>query len=141
MEEALLFITGSVSGSGNQDGYEVKSYRIDTNREISKDGQPHSALRAITIELTIYSIDNKSEVIGILFEMYQVVSGRIEFYANDNSGAKKKFKTVKFDKAHIVKYSEQFSFGEQSHMMETFTISAGKLDVDGRSFSSTWSDE
>jgi type VI protein secretion system component Hcp len=139
MDKALLFISGNQSGEGDNDGFEVLSYNFSTEREFDKKGMVSSVLKAMLLEVEIYSSKGKAIAIGHMFNMYELVKGKIEFYTNDpGSGASTKYKTIKFEDGHIVSYSEHFEALSHRSMTETFTISAGKIDAEAGSYSHEW---
>jgi Hemolysin coregulated protein Hcp (TssD) len=139
MDKVLLFISGNKSGSLDSDGYEVLSYNFSTEREFDKKGLVSSALKAMLLEVEIYSTKGKAIAIGFMFNMYEQVKGKIEFYTNDpGSGASTKYKTIKFEDGHIVSYSEHFEASSHRSMTEIFTISAGKIDSEAGSYSHEW---
>jgi Hemolysin coregulated protein Hcp (TssD) len=138
MDNALLFISGNRSGEADPDGFEVLSYNYSTEREFDKKGLVSSVLKAMLLEVEIYSVKGKSAMIGMMFDMYQKVKGRIEFYTNAPEGGSTKYKTIKFEEGHVISYSEHFEAISNKSMTETFTISAGKIEVDSGSYSHDW---
>jgi len=138
MEEAKFFISQSSGGSENE-GYEVIDYDFQSERELDKRGAPGSKLKSFIIGVEIYSSKSKSDMLGRMFNQYEKVKGRIDFYGND-SGSRKKYKTVKFENAHIFSYSENFVKNQQRRLTERISITAGKVDVEGVSYSQNWED-
>ena len=47
-------------------------------------------------------------------------------------------KEIKFEDAYIVDYSESFHWQGGDNMMESFTISAKKLEIGGNPFENEW---
>jgi hypothetical protein len=139
MDEALLFISGSSSGDANGgNGYEVIDYHFSSERDIDKKGQPASAVKAMVIEVEVYSSISGADLIGTMFDSYQRCSGRIEFYTNDPSGGRTKYKTLKFENAHMFKYAESFNRNLKRRMTETIGLTAGKVDIEGTSYTQEW---
>src|ERR1700733_13841822 len=123
MEEAKFYISQSSGGAENE-GYEVIDYDFQSERELDKRGAPGSTLKSLIIGVEIYSSKSKADMLGRMFNQYEKVQGRIDFYGND-SGSRKKYKTVKFENAHIFSYSENFVQNQQRKLTEKILITAG----------------
>jgi hypothetical protein len=144
MEHARFYIAGKATGSaGSGDdnpsgGYELLSYKFSTSREHDKKGQPATALMALMIEVEIYAYAGGSVLIGMFIDMYQQVSGNIDFYRNDHTGGNAKYRTTKFENAYVVGYEEQFEYNVKKQMIIRLVISAGKIDEEGNGITHDW---
>jgi len=146
MDQLILYIDGKLSGDKhNDDGFEVIQYSFHSDREIDQKGQPASKQKSMIIELEVYSMRSSGNMIEILIDQQKKVKGRIEFFTNDPGGGRVKFKTLKFESAYIFKYSEKLSghrltmnLGDFSSMTEKISLTAGKVDVEGASYSHEW---
>jgi type VI protein secretion system component Hcp len=144
MEHARFYIAGKATGSaGSGDdnasgGYELLSYKFSTSREYDKKGQPATGLKALLVEVEIYAYAGGSVLIGMYIDMYQQVSGNIDFYRTDHTGGNAKYRTIKFENAYVVSYEEQFEYNVKLPMTIKLVISAGKLNEEGNNISHDW---
>jgi hypothetical protein len=145
MNTARFYIKGSATGDGGsgsdiskEGGYEVLTFRFATSREVDDKGQPASLHRGLSIELEIYAYEGKSVLLGMYIDMYQQVSGRIDFYRNDTTGGNSKFRTLQFEKAYVTYYHEFFDHESRGHMTVKLVISAGKITEESNAITHDW---
>jgi hypothetical protein len=145
MNHARLFINGSVTGDGGGGdnagggGYEVLTFKFATKREIDQKGMAASKSGPLVLEMEIYAFEGKSILLGMYVDMFQQVSGRIEFHRTDPSGMEDKtFRKLKFEKAYVVGYEENFSNSASRQMKLKLVISAGKVGEESASISHDW---
>ncbi|KPK80198.1 MAG: hypothetical protein AMS27_17335 [Bacteroides sp. SM23_62_1] len=66
----------------------------------------------------------------------KTVDGSLKIEDDLNPGSD--LKVIKFEKAFIIDYSESFHWQGTENMMQSFTISAKKIDIDGSVHENLW---
>jgi hypothetical protein len=145
MNHARFFIKGTATGDGGSGdalsggGYEVLTYKFSTSRQIDPKGNVASKSGPLQIELEIYAYEGKSVLLGMYIDMFQQVSGRIEFIRNDTTGTGGNvFRKLKFEKSYIVGYEENFAYDARQAMKLKLVISSGKIEEDGNGVTHDW---
>ncbi|GAB3203341.1 hypothetical protein ABID22_000892 [Pontibacter aydingkolensis] len=107
----------------------VIDFSYNFNRDIDASGRPSGSVRGGTVNITIESTKSAFLPAWMTVGSGKTKSGEITI--SDDEDDAKSLKKIKFDDAFIVNYGENFSWQGGENMMETFTISAHKLKVDG----------
>jgi hypothetical protein len=109
-------------------------FSFSLSRDVDPTGRPSGLVRGGSIQLTVESTEDTS-----LFEWItdpsKHKSGSIKIYKQDNDAVEKE---VKFEKAYIVNYGESYHWQGQNNMLETFTLSAEKIEVGGGEHDNEW---
>lgn len=107
----------------------VIDFSYNFSRDIDSSGRPSGSVRGGTVQITIESTKS-----AFLPEWMTTQSGKVksgEIIINSDENETTSVKKIKFDDSFIVNYGETFSWQGGENMMETFTVSAHKISVEG----------
>ena len=107
----------------------VIDFSYNFNRDVDASGRPSGAVRGGTVQITIESTKSAFLPAWMTAASGKTKSGEITIM--DDEDDSKSLKKIKFDDSYIVNYGENFSWQGGENMMETFTLSAYKISVDG----------
>jgi hypothetical protein len=107
----------------------VIDFSYNFNRDIDASGRPSGAVRGGTVNITIESTKSAFLPAWMTTQSGRTKSG--EIIVKDEENEDSSIKTIKFDDSFIVNYGENFSWQGGENMMETFTVSAHKISVEG----------
>jgi hypothetical protein len=145
MNHARFFIKGTATGDGGSGdesvsgGYEVLTFKFGTKREVDQKGMAASKSGPLTLEVELYAYEGKSVLLGFYIDMFQQVSGRIEFSRADPASSEEKiYRKFKFEKAYVVGYEENFAYLSPQAMKLKLVISAGKIEEESASIFHDW---
>ena len=99
------------------------------NRDIDASGRPSGAVRGGTIQLTIESTKSAFLAVWMTTQTGKTKSGHITIQDDDDDN--KSVKKIKFDDSFIVQFGEHFSWQGGENMLESFTVSAHKITIEG----------
>lgn len=109
----------------------VIDFSYNFSRDIDSSGRPSGAVRGGTVNITIESTKSAFLPAWMTAASGKTKSGEITIMDDEDDA--KSLKKIKFDDSFIVNYGENFSWQGGENMMETFTLSAHKLSVEGES--------
>jgi hypothetical protein len=109
----------------------VIDFSYNFNRDIDASGRPSGMVRGGTVQITIESTKSAFLPAWMTTQSGKTKSGEITIMDDEDDG--KSLKKIKFDDSFIINYGESFSWQGAENMMETFTVSAHKITVDGDS--------
>ncbi len=107
----------------------VIDFSYNFSRDVDASGRPSGSVRGGTVQITIESTKS-----AFLPEWMTTQSGKMksgEIIINSDENETQSIKKIKFDDSFIVNYGESFSWQGGENMMETFTVSAHKISVEG----------
>ncbi len=107
----------------------VIDFSYNFSRDVDASGRPSGSVRGGTVQITIESTKS-----AFLPEWMTTQSGKMksgEIIINSDENETQSVKKIKFDDSFIVNYGESFSWQGGENMMETFTVSAHKISVEG----------
>ncbi len=107
----------------------VIDFSYNFSRDVDASGRPSGSVRGGTVQITIESTKS-----AFLPEWMTTQSGKMksgEIVINSDENETQSVKKIKFDDSFIVNYGESFSWQGGENMMETFTVSAHKISVEG----------
>ncbi len=107
----------------------VIDFSYNFSRDVDASGRPSGSVRGGTVQITIESTKS-----AFLPEWMTTQSGKMksgEIIINSDENETQSIKKIKFDDSFIVNYGETFSWQGGENMMETFTVSAHKISVEG----------
>jgi hypothetical protein len=107
----------------------VIDFSYNFNRDIDSSGRPSGQVRGGTVQITIESTKSAFLPMWMTTQNGKMKNGDITIMSDDDDG--KSLKKIKFDDSFIVNYGENFSWQGGENMMETFTVSAHKITVEG----------
>jgi hypothetical protein len=107
----------------------VIDFSYNFNRDIDASGRPSGSVRGGTVNVTIESTKSAFLPEWMTVGSGKAKSGKIVIHSDENE--KQSIKTIEFKDAFIINYGESFSWQGGENMMETFTISAHELSVEG----------
>lgn len=107
----------------------VIDFSYSFNRDIDASGRPSGVVRGGTVQMTIESTKSAFLPTWMTLGQGKTKEGQIEIM--DDTDDEKPIKTIKFKDAYIVEYGENFSWQGGENMMETFTISAREITIEG----------
>lgn len=119
--------------AGDIGEFVVLDCKFSIDRAIEDSGAPASDVRAAIIKLKVAATGGEI-IIASVFDSSDQVNGKVEYMADENTT----FKTMKFDKAYVVKYGETFNALSDDLMIIKLTISAGTVDLDGTGHDFEW---
>ena len=127
--------TASFKLDGQESDVKAMSYHF--YRVTEENGRVAAKVRKGEITITIPSDDkHKEAIINWLAKPDQAKEGEIIIYEDDEKT--KPFKTIKFENAFVIDYSESYDAVHQLNTRETFTISAEKITIGGAKFDFKW---
>jgi hypothetical protein len=112
----------------------VIDFSYSLSRDIDPTGRPSGLVRGGTINITVETT-SKHELFDWMITN-KTVDGSLKIEDDLNPGAD--LKVIKFEKAFIIDYSESFHWQGTENMMQSFTISAKKIDIDGSVHENLW---
>lgn len=115
---------------------EVQSFDIDMYREVNANGEIKGRVKQVSIKIRKDSRWDKGSVINWLSDFDKEKEGEVVIYEDDKK--QKKFKTIKFEKAKVGNYSEDFVRDDEALVFESFTIYAEVISVDSAKFDMEW---
>ena len=116
---------------------EVMHLSYGISQEYDVEGRPTAVSRGGQINVTVKSLnDGNKELFEWACSPYISKKGDIEFEKRDGTN----MKTIKFEDGYLVEYGEDYSGSGADSAMETFTISAKKLDIGGVVHENSWAD-
>jgi Hemolysin coregulated protein Hcp (TssD) len=116
---------------------DLKYFNYRFHRHTEDNGKPSTRIRKGEITMTKDSIYDKGSFTTWLSDPDKAKDGEIVIYRDE--AKKEKLKTIKFTKGYIVHYEETFNLElAQNNTLETFTISAEIIDVEGSKFDFLW---
>lgn len=107
----------------------VIDFSYNFNRDIDASGRPSGMVRGGTVQITVESTKSSFLPMWMTTQTGKMKSGEITIMDDDDDS--KSLKKIKFDDSFIVNYSENFSWQGGENMMESFTVSAQKITVEG----------
>lgn len=107
----------------------VIDFSYNFNRDIDASGRPSGMVRGGTVQITVESTKSSFLPMWMTTQTGKMKSGEITIMDDDDDS--KSLKKIKFDDSFIVNYSENFSWQGGENMMESFTVSAHKITVEG----------
>ena len=113
----------------------VVDFSYSLSRDYDPTGRPSGNVRGGVIQITVES-SGKPDLFAWMVDPFQKKSGVIKI--EDEATAGSSLKEIKFEDAYIVEYSESFHWQGGDNMMESFTISAKKIDVGGNEIVNEW---
>lgn len=113
----------------------VVDFTYSFSRDYDPTGRPSGGVRGGIIQLTVES-SGKPDMFAWMVDPYQTKSGVIKIMDETTAGSS--LKEIKFEEAYIVEYSESFHWQGGDNMVESFTISAKKMDIEGNPFENEW---
>ena len=113
----------------------VVDFSYSLSRDYDPTGRPSGGVRGGVIQMTIEST-SKAELYDWIVAPYKTKSGVIKIADEKEEGSW--MKEIKFEDAYIVDYSESFHWQGGDNMMESFTITAKKLEIGGNPFENEW---
>jgi hypothetical protein len=105
------------------------------SRDFDPTGRPSGGVRGGVIQITIES-SGKTDMFAWMVDPFQTKSGKIRIMDETTAGSS--LKEISFEDAYIVAYNESFHWQGGDNMMESFTISAKKIDIGGNPFENEW---
>lgn len=115
----------------------VLAFHYDFGRNIEENGRVATRVRKGLITITLHSDEpHKEAMLNWLAKPDQSKEGELIIYSDDEK--KKIFKTIKFENAFIIEYSEDYAQGASSNVRETFTISSEKVTIGAAAFDFKW---
>ena len=105
------------------------------NRDFDPTGRPSSGVKGGVINITIES-SGKTDMFAWMVDPFQTKSGKIRIMDETTAGSS--LKEISFEDTYIVSYNESFHWMGGTNMMESFTISAKKIDVGGNPHLNEW---
>lgn len=115
----------------------VVDFSYSLSRDYDPTGRPSGGVRGGVIQITTES-SSKNDLFAWMVAPYKTKSGAIRIADEKSEGGA--MKTIKFDEAYIVEYSESFHWQGGDNMMESFTITAMKIDIEGAEHKNEWPD-
>ena len=112
----------------------VIDFSYSLSRDIDPTGRPSGLVRGGTINITVETT-SKHELFDWMITN-KTVDGSLKIEDDLNPGSD--LKVIKFEKAFIIDYSESFHWQGTENMMQSFTISAKKIDIDGSVHENLW---
>ena len=109
--------------------HRVIDFSYSFNRDIDASGRPSGIVRGGTVQMTIESSKSAFLPTWMTLAQGKTKEGQIEIM--DDTDDEKPIKTIKFKDAYIVEYGENFSWQGGENMMETFTVSAKEITIEG----------
>jgi hypothetical protein len=116
-------------------GVRVVDFSYSLSRDYDPTGRPSGNVRGGVIQITVEST-GKPDLIAWMVDPFKVKSGVIKI--EDETTAGSSLKEIKFEDAYIVQYSESFHWQGGDNMMESFTVSAKKIDIGGAVLENEW---
>ena len=107
----------------------VLDFSYHFSRDIDASGRPSGAVRGGTIQFSIESTKSAFLAVWMTLQTGKMKSGKLTISDDDDDN--KTSKTIKFDDSYIVQYGEHFSWQGGENMVESFTISAHKITIEG----------
>lgn len=120
---------------GKKSDLKYVSYHF--SRHTEDNGKPSTRIRKGQISVIKDSIYDKASAIAWLGDPDKGKDGEIVIYQDEQK--KTPLKTIKFTNAFIIDYEETFNLEAQnSNTVESFTISAEKIEVESAKFDFIW---
>ena len=120
---------------GKKSDLKYLNYRF--HRHTEDNGKPSTRIRKGEITITKDSIYDKGSFTTWLSDPDKAKDGEIVVYSDE--AKKTAMKTIKFTKGYIIAYEETFNLeAGTSNTVETFTISAEIIEVEGAKFDFLW---
>jgi len=120
---------------GKKSDLKFVSYHF--SRHTEDNGKPSTRIRKGEISVVKDSIYDKASAITWLGEPDKAKDGEIIIYTDEKKS--KALKTIKFTNGFIVDYQETFDLEKpNSNTVESFTISAEKIEVESAKFDFIW---
>ena len=113
----------------------VVDFSYSLSRDYDPTGRPSGNVRGGVIQITVES-SGKPDLIAWMVDPFKIKSGVIKI--EDETTAGSSLKEIKFEDAYIVQYSESFHWQGGENMMESFTVSAKKIDIGGAVLENDW---
>ena len=107
----------------------ILDFSYHFSRDIDASGRPSGAVRGGTVQFSIESTKSAFLAVWMTTQTKKMKSGKLTISDDDDDN--KTIKTIKFDDSFIVQYGEHFSWQGGENMVETFTISAQKITIEG----------
>jgi hypothetical protein len=126
---AKLQIKGHKS---EKEGISLLSCDYHFSQSIDNKGLTNSIVQGGIINLSFHSIDD-NELIQWMISEEEDRDGEILFIGDSNS---KPFRTLKFEDARLISYSESFS--DQSYMITSLCISVRQFTLSGIKHTNAW---
>ncbi|MBW6500066.1 MAG: hypothetical protein K0B05_01625 [Bacteroidales bacterium] len=115
----------------------VVDFSYSLSRDYDPTGRPSGGVRGGVIQITVES-SSKNELFSWMVSPYKTKTGTIKIADEKSEGAS--MKEIKFEDAYIVEYSESFHWQGGDNMMESFTITAMRIDIGGAEHVNEWPD-
>lgn len=115
----------------------VVDFSYSLSRDYDPTGRPSGGVRGGVIQITIES-SSKNDLYSWMVMPYKTKGGVIRIMDEKTEGSS--MKEIKFEDAYIVEYSESFHWQGGDNMMESFTISAMKIEIGGTEHKNEWPD-
>lgn len=112
----------------------VVDFSYNLRRDIDSTGTATGAVVGGVIQITVEST-SKTDILQWL-TTGKLVDGAIKIEDAQNPGSN--MKEIKFTKAFIVDYSESFHWQGSENIMQSFTISAKELEINGAKHLNKW---
>jgi hypothetical protein len=107
----------------------IIDFSYNFNRDIDSSGRPSGQVRGGTVNITIESTKSAFLPEWMTTQTGKTKSGEIIINSDENET--QSVKKIKFNDSFIVNYGESFSWQGGENMMETFTVSAHEIMVEG----------
>ncbi|GEO04170.1 hypothetical protein AAE02nite_18340 [Adhaeribacter aerolatus] len=107
----------------------VIDFSYNFNRDIDASGRPSGQVRGGTVNITIESTKSAFLPEWMTTQTGKTKSGEIIINSDENET--QSVKKILFNDSFIVNYGESFSWQGGENMMETFTISAHEIKIEG----------
>jgi len=112
----------------------VIDFSYNLRRDVDATGTATGAVVGGIIQITVEST-SKTDILQWL-TTGKLVDGVIKIEDAQNPGAD--MKKIKFTKAFVIDYSESFHWQGSENIMQSFTISAKELDIEGAIHKNQW---
>ena len=113
----------------------VVDFSYSMSRDYDPTGRPSGNVRGGVIQITVES-SGKPDLVAWMVDPFKTKSGTIKIEDETQAGAS--LKEIKFEDAYIVQYSESFHWQGGDNMMESFTLTAKKIDIGGAVLENEW---
>lgn len=116
---------------------EVLNLHYSIHQEVDVEGRPTAIARGGKITVTVKSLnDGNTDFYEWACDPYVSKNGSVEFEKRDGTN----MKTLKFEDAYMVEYEENYDSIDETSQLETFTMSAKKIDIGGVAHENPWAD-
>ncbi len=117
---------------------ELRNLNYHFERGTNDKGKPSTLVRKCQLTVTIASDDGlKNSAIEWLAEGNGSKKGKKgSIVIMDEEG--KEFKTIDFENGFLINYSENFGYGMDENVQETFVITAEKVNIGSAKFDFKW---